>query len=282
MTTHPPHVTPDLGGQVALVTGASGGLGRAFALALAKAGARVALTARTASALAETVGLIEHAGGHAIAIPADVSAPDALTDLVNHAESRFGGIDVLVNNAGVLGPLGHDWHIAPDEWWRTFEVNVLGPFRCARTVLPGMVARQRGRIVNVSSGAGFSRLPQMSAYCASKAALTQWTKTLAEELKPHGITAFAFNPGFVRTTSMGTGMTAPGVPDATATLFNTFLQQGRDVPVERCVRMLLFLVSGSADALSGRFVRSQDDEADLVRRAGEILERDLHTVTLRT
>ncbi len=147
----------DLTGQVALVTRGGGGLGRAFALALARAGAGVAVTARTAELLAETADLVERGGGRALAIPGDVSAPDAVSRVVSTAESQLGPIDILVNSAGVVGPLGDDWHADPGEWWRTFEVNVLGSFRCAREVLAGMVARRRGRIVNVSSGAGFKR-----------------------------------------------------------------------------------------------------------------------------
>jgi NAD(P)-dependent dehydrogenase (short-subunit alcohol dehydrogenase family) len=282
LSTDARDVQIDLTGQVALVTGGGGGLGRAFALALAKAGARVAVTARTAKLLAETAELIERGGGRALAIPGDVTAPDAVTRVVSTAESQLGPIDILVNSAGVVGPLGYDWQADPEDWWRTFEVNVLGSFRCAREVLAGMVARRRGRIVNVSSGAGFNRLPRMSAYCATKAAVTQWTKILAEDTRAHGIAVFAFHPGVVRT-SMLAGLTeSPDVPREVGDMFRALLKQGRDTPIERCAQMLLFLVSGRVDALSGRFIRAQDNEDDLVNRAEEIQRDDLHTVTLRT
>jgi NAD(P)-dependent dehydrogenase (short-subunit alcohol dehydrogenase family) len=272
----------DLTGQVALVTGGGGDLGRAFALALAGAGARVALAARSAEPLAETVALVERGGGRALAIPGDVTAPDAVTRVASTAESQLGPISILVNSAGVVGPLGYDWQADPEDWWRTFEVNVLGSFRIAREVLPGMVARKQGRIVNVSSGAAFNRLPQMAAYCASKAAVTQWTKILAEDTKAYGIAVFAFHPGAVRS-SMLAGLTEPpNVPREVRDMFCAVLNQGRDTPIERCAQMLLFLVSGAADALSGRFIRAQDNEAELVRRAEEIQRNDLHTVTLRT
>jgi NAD(P)-dependent dehydrogenase (short-subunit alcohol dehydrogenase family) len=272
----------DLTGQVALVTGGGAGLGRAFALALAMAGAQVALTARRTELLAETAELVERGGGRALAIPGDVTAPDAVTRVVSTAQSQLGPIDILVNSAGIVGPLAYDWHADPEDWWRTFEVNVLGSFRCAREVLAGMVARRRGRIVNVSSGAGFNRLPRMGAYCASKAAVTQWTKILAEDARAHGIAVFAFHPGAVRT-SMLAGLTeSPDVPREVGDMFRAVLKQGRDTPIERCAQMLLFLVSGRADALSGRFIRAQDDEDDLVRRAEDIQRNDLHTVTLRT
>jgi NAD(P)-dependent dehydrogenase (short-subunit alcohol dehydrogenase family) len=277
-SSHPP---VDLTGQVALVTGGGRGLGRAFAIALAKAGARVAVTARTAEPLAETVAMVGRAGGRALAIPGDVSAPDAVAHVVRTAESQLGMVDILVNNAGAVGPLGYDWEVDLEDWWRTFEVNVRGPFLYARAVLPGMVKRQRGRIVNISTGAGFGRLPQMDAYCATKAALTQWTKCLAADIQAHGVTVFAFHPGMVRT-SMLDALTSPDVPNAVQAFFSSLLSQGRDVPIERSAQMLLFLVSGRADALSGRFIRAQDNEEELVRRAEEIRRDDLHVVTLRT
>src|SRR5262249_22153249 len=122
----------DLSGQVALVTGGGGGLGRAFALALASAGARVAVTARTAMLLRETAEMVERCGGRALAIPGDVAAPDDVRRVVTTTESQLGPIDILVNSAGVVGPVGCDWDIEPEEWWRAFEVTVLGSFRCAR------------------------------------------------------------------------------------------------------------------------------------------------------
>jgi NAD(P)-dependent dehydrogenase (short-subunit alcohol dehydrogenase family) len=173
--------------------------------------------------------------------------------------------------------VGDDWRADPDDWWRTFEVNVLGSFRCAREVLPGMIARRRGRIVNVSSSAGFSPAPSMTAYGASKAAVNQWTKRLAAETRAHGVAVFAFNPGVVRTPLLASLVESPVVGQ----MFQGILDQGRDTPIDRVAEMLLFLVSGRADALSGRFIEARDNEDDLARRAEEIQRNDLHTVTLR-
>jgi NAD(P)-dependent dehydrogenase (short-subunit alcohol dehydrogenase family) len=264
------------------VTGGGEGLGRAFALALAGAGAWVALTARRAEPLTETAELVRRSGGRALAIPGDVTASDAVTRVVSAAEAQLGPIDILVNSAGAVGPLGCDWHVDPEDWWRAFEVNVLGSFRCARAVLAGMVTRKRGRIVNVSSGAAFNRLPQMGAYCASKAAVTQWTKILAEDTRAHGIAVFAFHPGVVRTPMLAGLTESPDVPKEVGDRFRALLSQGRDTPIERCAQMLLFLVSGRADALSGRFIRTQDNKEELLRRAEEIQRDDLYAVTLRT
>ena len=168
----------DLTGQVALVTGGGRGLGRAFTLALAAAGAQVAVTARTAAQVAETVQQIEGAGGCALAIPGDVSVPNAVTHVVTTTAQQLGPVDLLVNNAGwhVPGSLGYAWEVDPESWWHTFEINLRGAFLCARAVLSGMIQRHRGRIVNISSGTAVNANPFMDALCASKAALTHWTR----------------------------------------------------------------------------------------------------------
>jgi|SRR5579859_938772 len=142
---------PDLSGDVALVTGAGRGIGKAIALALAAA--RVILTARTASELDQARAEIESAGGHGLAVTTDVSDLAAVASLVEQAEASFGPISVLVNNAGVLEPVGVLWEVDPYEWWHNLEVNLRGPFLCTRAVLPGMISRGRGRITNLASGA---------------------------------------------------------------------------------------------------------------------------------
>jgi NAD(P)-dependent dehydrogenase (short-subunit alcohol dehydrogenase family) len=260
-------------------------LGRAFALALAAAGAQVAVMARTAAQVAETAQLIERAGGCALAMPGDVSVPDAVAHVVTTTEQQLGPVDLLVNNAGwhVPGSLGYAWEVDPEGWWHTFEINLRGPFLCARAVLPGMITRQRGRIVNISSGAAVSAHPLMDALSVSKAALTHWTRCLAAGTKQHGIAVFAFAPGSVRTPGREYLATAPEVPQAIGDSFRAGFSRGEDIPIARSAQMLLFLVSGRADALSGRYINAnRDKEEDLVRRTEEIQREDLHILALRT
>ena len=137
--------------QVAIVTGGGRGIGRAMARTLAGAGAQVAVVARSRNELEETVSEISAGGGRATAFPADVADADAIRSAIEEIERRMGPVDFLVNNAGILGPLRPLADSDPAAWWRGMEVNVRGPMLATHAVLPGMIARRRGRIVNVSS-----------------------------------------------------------------------------------------------------------------------------------
>lgn len=268
----------NLKGQVAIVTGGGRGIGRAIAQSLAAAGAAIAVLARSAKELEETVALIQRAGGRARAFVADVTDRDAVTRAVRETEKTFGPVEILVNNAGAVKPLGPAWEGDPGEWWRTVEVNLRGPFLCTHAVLPGMVSRRRGRIINVSSGAGTIPLTYFSAYVASKTALIRFTECVAAETKPHGIAAFSISPGTVRTAmaeySLGTAEGQKWLP-----WFKQFFDEGLDVPAERPARLVLELASGKADALSGRMLSIADDLELLAQHVGEI-ERD-NLLTLR-
>src|SRR5208337_3145475 len=141
-------ILDELRGQVAIVTGAGRGLGRATALALARAGPRVGVVARSEEQLAETVRGVREAGGEALSVVADVSDAASVERMGQEVERRLGPVDLLVNNAGTLGPLGPMWQADPGEWWHSIEVNLLGPYLCSRALLPGMIERGHGRIIN--------------------------------------------------------------------------------------------------------------------------------------
>jgi NAD(P)-dependent dehydrogenase (short-subunit alcohol dehydrogenase family) len=244
-----------------------------MALALSATGATVAVCARTGSQLAETVHLIETQGGRALALPADMTDRHDVEAMVVQVERVLGPIDVLVNNAGIAGPVGPLAQTDPDAWWEVLTINLRGPLYCSRAVLPGMLRRGRGRIINISSSAGFQAWPLVSAYTVSKAALYRLSENLAEETREHGIQVFALNPGLVHTDMVEYGLHC-GQPRIEQQ-FEEWLAQGQNIPPERAAQMVVFLASGKADALSGRFFDPEDDEEALVGRAGEIQEQDL-------
>lgn len=172
-----------LAGQVALVSGGGRGLGRVFAQSLAAAGAAVAIVARSRDEVEETAARIDAAGGCAVALPLDVTDRGAVEAAVASVQRQLGPVDLLVNNAGVSGPLGPISSADPAAWWHALEVNLGGVFHCARAVLPAMIVRGRGRIINVSSSAGTVPWPYLSAYAISKAALLHFTENLAKETR---------------------------------------------------------------------------------------------------
>lgn len=187
-----------LEGKTALITGAGRGIGRGIALAFAREGARIAAVARTPGELEKTVHLVCEAGGEAAAFPCDVADAVAVRHTVQAATARFGAIDLLVNNAGVA--VFKPFHeLTPEDWNKTIDVNLNGVFHTVQAVLPGMMARRQGRIINISSVAGLKPLLHQSAYCASKHALNGLTLVLAMELKEHGIGVHAICPGGVDT-----------------------------------------------------------------------------------
>jgi NAD(P)-dependent dehydrogenase (short-subunit alcohol dehydrogenase family) len=278
MTTSPANV--DLSEQIALVTGGGRGLGRYIAQALARAGAAVAVVARSEGEIAETATLITQAGGRAAPFTADVTDFDAIQRAVSSIEQQLGAVDLLVNNAGRFHAPGPIWETDADDWWRDVEVNVRGPFLCAKAVLPGMMARQRGRMINLASQAGLWGIPAGSGYCSSKAALIRFSEILAADVKPYGISVFAVDPGTVQT-PMNDYLLASQVIDKYVHGFIELFEQGRDVPPDLIANLTVRLASGQADALSGRFISVQDDLDDFIQRAEQVAKDDLYMLRLR-
>ncbi len=183
--------------RVAIVTGASSGIGRATALAFAREHASVVAVGRDRSALDQVAASIGEAGGRAKAVTFDVTDDSAAGGIVAAATEAFGGIDVLVNAAGIIGSGGIE--TTDDRMWDTmFAINVRAPFRLMREAAPHLVAR-RGAIVNVSSVTGLRAFPGLAAYCASKSAVDQLTRCAALDFAPKGVRVNAVNPGVVVT-----------------------------------------------------------------------------------
>jgi 3-oxoacyl-[acyl-carrier protein] reductase len=256
----------EFSGEVALVTGGGRGIGANIARELAGAGIRVAVAARTRGQLGQVAQEIT-----GLALELDVSDQASVARVVSDVERELGPIDVLVNNAGVgdASDAPPIWEERPEDWWRVFEVNVLGTYLCCRAVLRGMVERGRGRIVNIGSGAGYLAVTPRNvggtAYGPSKAALNRFGEVLAGQVGEYGVSVFTISPGLVRTAmTEELGDDAPWTPPALAP------------------RLVRVLASGRADRLSGRYIHAEhDDIEELIVRADELIADDSHAIRLR-
>jgi 3-oxoacyl-[acyl-carrier protein] reductase len=252
---------PDQLSGVALVTGGGRGIGAGMARELAAAGMRVAVAARSADQVRDVAAEID-----GLPVVVDVSSGESVGEMLDQVERELGPIDLLVANAGVMGPSGTSWEVDPDRWWHTHEVNVRGVYLCCRAVIPGMIERGGGRIVITASGAAYLPGSRSTAYGSSKAAVNRFGETLAAEVAEHGIAVFPISPGLVLS-----DMTKDAFPgDAPWT------------PPELAPQLVRVLASGRADKLSGRYIHAEhDDIEDLIRRGDEVVENDLNAIRLQ-
>ncbi|TVP70375.1 MAG: 3-oxoacyl-[acyl-carrier-protein] reductase [Leptolyngbya sp. LCM1.Bin17] len=232
--------SPSLQGQVAVVTGASRGIGRAIASSLAAAGAQVVVNyARSSTAAEELVAQITTEGGSALAIQADVSQSDQVDVLFKTTLEKLGRIDILVNNAGIT----RDTlllRMKPEDWQAVIDLNLTGVFLCTRAVAKSMLKQRSGRIINIASVAGQMGNPGQANYSAAKAGVIGFTKTIAKEMASRGVTVNAVAPGFIET-------------DMTGELSNTdeilkYIPLGRFGQPEDIAGMVRFLATDPAAA----------------------------------
>jgi 3-oxoacyl-[acyl-carrier protein] reductase len=192
-----------LSGKVAIVTGAGRGIGKAIAQAYARAGAAVSCAAHTLAEIHATVQDIVTAGGQGLAVPTDVTQLAAVQQMVQVTVETFGGLDILVINAGVGGGRQHVEDSDPEAWRTTFEVNLLGAYYCARAAIPSLKQRGIGKIITVGSGLGHRGMVGMSSYACAKAGLWMLIRVLAQELAPYNISVNELIPGPVVTSATG-------------------------------------------------------------------------------
>ena len=269
-----------LDGQVAVVTGAGRGIGRAIALAYAREGARLALAARNEAELEETAAAVSELGGEAITVRTDVTSQIATERLARRVVEHFGCIDVLVNNAGISGPVGPLQSNDIAEWVDTINVNLTGTFLVCRAVVPQMLKQGGGRIVNLSGAGVANAWSNMSAYCSSKAAVVRMTEVLAQELDGTGITVNALGPGSVHT-SMWERMTEQAA-EAGADFIHQLGERvlsGGGASIDDCAELAVWLASGESGALTGRIISATaDDYRSLEPRIDEVMEGDAYTL----
>jgi len=226
--------------KVALVTGAGRGIGRAIAIALAAEGAKVALTGRDISRLEQVVGEIQLAGGQAASWRMDVSNEAEVEEAVGEISEHLGRIDILVNNAGIIHADNPVWSTPISDWDEEMSINLRGTFLCCHYVLPQMVERGEGVVINIGSSSGTIPEDMSGAYGATKWGVIGYTTSLAKSVRPHGVRVNGLNPGWVET-----GMTAGQIPPNAGPEWT----QPEDI-----ARAALFLAAHAPADMTGQFI----------------------------
>jgi NAD(P)-dependent dehydrogenase (short-subunit alcohol dehydrogenase family) len=250
--------------KVALIVGAGRGIGKAIALHFAAEGARLMLAARTAPELEAVADTIRAVGGTARFIPTDVTAHGQAANVVQKSIEAFGRIDILVNAAGIHGPIGRAWEIDAQEWINTFSLNLFVPFLLCQAVLPHMIRAGGGKIINFSGGGATSPLSRFTAYGVSKAAVVRLTETLAEELKEFNIQVNAIAPGAVDTKLQDAVLAAGERAGDLWQRIRRLRETGEgSTPPEVPAELAVFLASNDSRNLTGRLISAPNDKWEL-------------------
>jgi NAD(P)-dependent dehydrogenase (short-subunit alcohol dehydrogenase family) len=274
----------ELEGKTAVVTGAGSGVGRALAVEFARAGMKVACCGRREKKLEETVLAIRREGGEGCATPADVTEWPQVIGMIEQALSRFGSIDLLFNNAGSFRFVGPVWNADPEDWWSDVKVNLLGSMMTARAVLPHMMGRGSGVIINMDGGGGSNGPnPGGSAYGCSKAALLRFTESLAKELEREGskVLAFCMMPGFVRTEMTEYLIGAPEREEWQGHV-RTLMGSDVELPPEACAKAAMKLLSIAGPELNGRIFYADADYGRIDKNKKRIKDENLYVMHLMT
>ncbi len=274
---------PTLAGRAAIITGASDGLGREIARAYIQSGANVLICARDRDQLENArVELAALAAPAQIvaATPADVSNPTDVDRLTAYALERFPQVHILVNNAGVYGPIGPLESVDWTAWVRAIEINLNGSVLMVRALVPHFKRHRYGKIVQLSGGGATNPLPRFSAYAASKAAVVRFAESLALEVEPFGIDVNAIAPGALNTRMMEQLLGAG--PDTVGPAFYERMKKIADeggTPLERGAALAVFLASAASDGITGRLLSAVwDPWSDLPARRDELSRSDIYTL----
>lgn len=276
-------MTRALEGRTAVITGASQGLGLAISRAYVEAGANVVMCARDAVLLERARGEVAALGSPAqqvLAEPADVSRSGDVERLARIAWDAFPQVHILVNNAGVYGPIGSIEDVDWAAWVQAIEINLFGSILMSRALVPHFKSHRYGKIVQLSGGGATNPLPRISAYAASKAAIVRFAETLAEEVRDAGIDVNSIAPGALNTRLLDQVLTAG--PDRVGTAFyERSLKQKTEggAPLERAAALAVFLGSAASDGITGKLLSAMWDPWEhLDRHRDELRRSDVYTL----
>jgi 3-oxoacyl-[acyl-carrier protein] reductase len=255
-----------LAGQIALITGANRGIGKALATAIASAGATTIITARNPDTLESLEDAISAQGGTSESFQLDVTNSAQVKNVISSVVKKYGRLDLLINNAGIDTNPCLPWEQDPDEWWQVQEVNVRGAYLCSHAALGYMTQQGSGRIIDIGSLIGATPNPLSSAYAVSKTSLLRLSSCLAAAAKDFGVSIFTVSPGLVAT-------------DMTNQPKFSDIPKEQWTPIEKCEAVVLALAAGKADKLTGRFIHAgRHDLEDLIANANQIIEDDMLTL----
>jgi NAD(P)-dependent dehydrogenase (short-subunit alcohol dehydrogenase family) len=266
--------------KVAIITGGSLGIGKAIAVAFAKQGAQLMLTSRTIEDLDAARQEIAHVCSTKVeTFPADVANAAAVRALVDFTTEKFSTVDILVNCAGIYGPIGPITDIDTQRWIDTININLCGTFLCMQAVLPVMMKNRRGKIINMSGGGAVAPFPRFSAYSTSKAAVVRLTETIAEEVKDYNIHVNAIAPGAVNTRLLDQALSAGEAAGRDFAAKSIKQKREGGVPPEKVAELAVFLASTQSDGLSGRLISLLwDNWQDIPQHLDKIMTSDIYTM----
>ncbi len=274
----------DLKGRSAIITGANQGLGQAIATSFVQAGASVLLVARGEERLRivrdELAQLAIQPGQQVHAVRGDVSSPESCAEVVRQAQNLLPDTTILVNNAGVYGPIGPIQEVDWEDWVEAIQINLFGTVLMCRAVIPLMRARGYGKIINLSGGGATAPLPRFSAYAASKVAIVRLTETFADELRDAHIDVNAIAPGALNTRLLDEVLAA-GPEKVGRDFYDRSIKQ-RDqggAPLEKGAALAVFLASAASDGITGRLLSALwDDWASLPDKVDQLANSDIYTL----
>lgn len=264
--------------RVSIVTGAGRGIGKAIAKRFAEEGSIVVLAARSVDEVNNTLKEIKEKGGEGISIKTDISKTNDVNNLVNQVIERFSKVDILVNNAGVIKPIAPIHMVKTDEWEDHIKINIFGTFYCLKAVLPHMISKNYGKIINMSGGGAFNAMPNFSAYGASKAAIVRITEIAAAEVKDCNISVNAIAPGPIKTKITNDILESGDMAGIEYERAKDVVEKGGS-SLDKVTQLAVFLASDESDGLSGKTISAKWDDLDYIKKnIPEIQKSDKYTM----